>query len=188
MKNRPTISKEVVQGLLDYFSRDLTSLKCPMPGTTSYWGSVLELLGDIIFLDDPDLNRAVEEFLIEWLGSEEVRERVSLWTALRDMFVAKLKHRFWTRGLTHDLEYLVCKWFYRFLASEGLEKMVKALELFKKCMQIKREDLRNRAWEEVLYYLDGRSVDILILHLDLLLQNLDPSDLGTYCLIDELPF
>ncbi len=188
MANRPTISKAVVQGLLDHFSQDLASLKCPMPGTTSYWGSVLELLGDIIFLDDPDLNRAVEEFLEEWLGSEEVRKRVSLWSALKDMFVAKLKHRFWTRGITPNLEYLICKWFYRFVASEGLEKMLKALELFKKCMHIKEEALRNKAWQEVLDYLDGRSVDILILHLDLLLQNLDPSDLGTYCIADELPF
>jgi hypothetical protein len=187
MQGRASISKEVVQGLLDYFSQELASLKCPMPGHTSMWAYVFERLADIISLDDRELNLVAEEFLRLWLSDEEVRNRVGLGFALKDMYVKKLRHLFWKHGITPELEYRICKLFYWVLSTEDLEKVVWALDLFKRAMCITREDLRNRAWQEVLDYIDGCSVDRLILHLDMLLQNVDPSDLGTYCILD-LPF
>ena len=188
MQGRVSISKEVVQGLLDCFRQELAFLKYPMPGHTSEWGAVFQVLGDIIFLDDRELNRAVEEFLRLWLSDERVRKEVRLFLALRDMYVKKVIHLFWERGINSSLQYHICKLFYSLLSKEDLEKMVHALVLFSRAITITREDLRNRAWQEVLDYIDGVSVDRLISHLDLLLQNLDPSDLGSYCPICCLPF
>ena len=184
------ISKEVVQGLLDYFSQELASLKCPMPGTTQWWGHVLEVLGEIINQWDPDLHGAVDEFLRLYLSDERVRKDVDLLVALRDMYLKSLKHEFWGGILSVGLQERLYREFLKRLFKEDSEKLpnvLRALALFSKGMCLHLE-LRRKVWEEVLDYIDGGSLERFIERVDIILQGLDPSDVGTYCTIWDLPF
>jgi len=183
------ISKEVVQGLLDYFSQELASLKCPMPGTTQWWGHVLEVLGDIINQWDPELHGAVEEFLRSYLSDERVRKDFDLLVELRDMYLKSLKRSFWSGNLSVGLEERLYREFLKRLSKERRENfshVVRALEFVNgMCLHL---ELRRKIWEEVLDYIDGGSLGRFIERVDIILQGLDPSDVGTYCTISDLPF
>jgi hypothetical protein len=182
------ISKEVVQGLLDYFSQELASLKCPMPGHTQWWGRVLEVLGAIIKQWDTDLHGAVEEFLRLYLSDEAIRKEVDLLSVLRDMYLKSLKREFWSGILSVGLEERLYREFMRrLLGEEELLDVLRALELFSRGMCLCLE-LRRKIWEEVLEYIDGGSLERFIERVDIILHGLDPSDIGTYCTISDLPF
>ncbi len=187
MQGRAEISKEVVQGLLDYFSKELASLKVPLPGRARWWGQVLEVLGDIINRWDPELHRAVEDFLGLYLSDERVRKDADLLVVLRDMYLKSLKHEFWSGIISVALEERIYREFLRRLSNEKLADIVPALQLFSAGMHL-TIDWRIKVWEEVLEYIDGGSIRRFTERVNLLLQGLDPSDLGTYCTIWELPF
>jgi len=109
---------------------------------------------------------------------------------LRDMYLKSLKHEFWSGILSVGLEERLYREFLRRLFKEDRKKLsdvLHALALFSKgmCLHI---ELRRKVWEEVLDYIDGGSLERFIERVDIILQGLDPSDVGTYCTIWDLPF